>query len=127
MSGSALPNTFRLIICRGCSVHELLRPAGLLPSVSRAFDTPLGSGEFLPPAGVCYRALRRLPGRDLHPLERRVFQDAPWIGTIRNTRISGQALAERLSAHGGQQRTGWLPVNAVAGDWQNSGPETATD
>jgi hypothetical protein len=91
MSGSALPNTFRLIICRGCSVHELLRPAGLLPSVSRAFDTPLGSGEFLPPAGVCYRALRRLPGRDLHPLERRVFQDAPcWDYSFQRSAISVQ-------------------------------------
>jgi hypothetical protein len=80
MSGSALPNTFRLILSRGCSVHLLLRPAGLLPSLSRAFDTPLGSVGSLLPAGVCYRALRRLPGQDLHLLEHRVFQDAPSCG-----------------------------------------------
>jgi hypothetical protein len=55
-----------------------LRPAALLPSLSKAFDTPLRTvGSLLPP-GVCYRALRRLPGRDFHPLEHRVFvQDAP--------------------------------------------------
>ena len=80
MIGSALPNAFRLTICRGCSVHVLLRPAGLLPSVSRAFDTPLGAGGSLRSAGVCYRALRRLPGQDFHLLEQRVFQDAPWKG-----------------------------------------------
>src|SRR5581483_1118101 len=56
----------------------MLRPAGLLPSLSRALDTPLGSVGSLLPAGVCYRALRRLPGQDLHLLEQRVFQDAPW-------------------------------------------------
>src|ERR1035437_7132445 len=50
---------------------------GLLPSVSKALDTPLGSVGSLLPAGVCYRALRRLPGQDLHLLEQRVFQDAP--------------------------------------------------
>jgi hypothetical protein len=44
----------------------------------RAFDTPLGSVGSLLPAGVCYRALRRLPGQDFHLLEQRVFQDAPW-------------------------------------------------
>ena len=80
MSGSALSNTFRLIICRGCSVHFMLRPAGLLPSLSRAFDTPLGTVGSLLPAGVCYRVLRRLPGQDFHLLEQRVFQDAPWTG-----------------------------------------------
>src|ERR1035438_10583110 len=29
------------------------------------------------PAGICYRALRRLHGQDLHLEEQRVFQDAP--------------------------------------------------
>src|SRR5665213_1851254 len=56
-----------------------LRPAGLLPSLSRAFDTPLRTvGSLLPP-GVCFPALRRLPGRDFHPLEHPVFQDAPFL------------------------------------------------
>src|SRR5271166_92949 len=55
----------------------MLRPAGLLPSLARAFDTPLRTvGSLLPP-GVCFRALRRLPGQDFHLLEQRVFQDAP--------------------------------------------------
>ena len=56
----------------------MLRPASLLPSLSRAFDTPLRAvGSLLPP-GVCYRALWRLPGRDFHPPENRVFQDASY-------------------------------------------------
>jgi hypothetical protein len=46
--------------------------------LSRAFDTPLGSVGSLLPAGVCYRALRRLPGQDFHLLEQHVFQDAPF-------------------------------------------------
>jgi len=40
MSGSALPNTFRLTIWRGFRVSRCflsLRPAGLLSSLSRAF------------------------------------------------------------------------------------------
>ena len=77
MIGSALPNTFRLIICRGCSVHGALRPASLLPSLSKALDAPLWPVGSLLSAGACYRALWRLPGRDSHPLEERVFQDAP--------------------------------------------------
>ena len=59
-----------------------LRPAGLLPSLSRAFDTPLRTVGFLLPPGVCFRALRRLPSRDFHPLEHYVFQDAPWRKSI---------------------------------------------
>src|ERR1700681_1237564 len=38
------------------------------PSVE-ALDTPLGPPAFRPIPGVCYSALRRLPRRDLHPLE----------------------------------------------------------
>jgi hypothetical protein len=55
----------------------MLRPASLLSAV-RTFDAPLWPRESLPSAGACYRALRRLPGRVFHPLEERVFQDAPW-------------------------------------------------
>src|SRR3954453_19288924 len=56
----------------------MLRPASLLPSLSTAFEAPLGRTAFLPSSGACYRALRRLPGQVLHLLEERVFQDAPW-------------------------------------------------
>jgi hypothetical protein len=42
---------------------------GLAPSVE-ALDTPLGPPGFLPLPGVCSSALRRLPRRDLHPLEK---------------------------------------------------------
>jgi hypothetical protein len=45
--------------------------------LSRALDTPLGSVGSLLPAGVCDRALWRLPGQDLHLLDQRVFEDAP--------------------------------------------------
>ena len=31
--------------------------------------------------GASYRALRRLPGRDLHPLAWRSFEDAPWCAS----------------------------------------------
>jgi hypothetical protein len=41
---------------------------GLAPSVE-ALDTPLGPPGSRPTPGVCYSALRRLPRRDLHPLE----------------------------------------------------------
>ena len=41
---------------------------GLAPSVE-ALDTPLGPPASRPMPGVCYSALRRLPRRDLHPLE----------------------------------------------------------
>jgi hypothetical protein len=73
----------------------LLRPAGLLPSVSRAFDTPLGSVGSLLPAGVCYQALRRLPGQDLHLLDQRVFQDAPLNHPTRTVRPDCNRSVER--------------------------------
>jgi len=49
------------------------------PLFSRALDTPLGAVGSLLPAGVCYRALRRLPGQDLHLLEQRVFRTHHFI------------------------------------------------
>ncbi len=42
---------------------------GLAPSVE-ALDTPLGRRDSHHAPGVCYSALRRLPRRDLHPLEK---------------------------------------------------------
>ena len=50
MSGSALP-PFRLLMSRGCKVHLNVRPADLLPSLSRAFDTPLGRWDLSPRLG----------------------------------------------------------------------------
>ena len=49
------------------SLHVAAR--GLAPSVE-AFDTPLGPQPSPAVPGVCYSALRRLPRRDLHPLEK---------------------------------------------------------
>jgi len=54
MTGSALSNTFRLILWRGCSVHLMLRPASLLPSLSTAFDAPLWPVASLLSAGACF-------------------------------------------------------------------------
>jgi len=51
-------------------------PPGTPGKVQRPFRSGLLFGS-LPPAGVCYRALRRLPGQDSHLLEPRVFEDAP--------------------------------------------------
>src|SRR5207249_6355878 len=42
---------------------------GLAPSVE-ALDTPLEPRNSRHALGVCYSALRRLPRRDLHPLEK---------------------------------------------------------
>src|SRR6266487_4195916 len=42
---------------------------GLAPSVE-ALDTPLGPRDSRHAPGVCYSALRRLPRRDFHPLEK---------------------------------------------------------
>src|SRR5688500_4575629 len=59
---------------------------GLAPSVE-ALDTPLEPRNSHHALGVCYSALRRLPRRDLHPLEkndtmtalaRAHHHDAPW-------------------------------------------------
>ena len=49
------------------SLHVAAR--GLAPSVE-ALDTPLGPRESPRASGVCYSALRCLPRRDLHPLEK---------------------------------------------------------
>src|ERR1035437_8345539 len=102
MSGSALPNTFRLIICRGFSVHLILRPACLLPSFSKALDAPLWPVASLPSAGACYRALRRLPGQVLSLLEERVFQDAACAYSNAGTRsVRENIAAHRAGAWGG--------------------------
>jgi len=37
---------------------------------AEAVDVPLGTRGSLPAPGTCYPALRRLPGRDFHPLEK---------------------------------------------------------
>jgi len=43
--------------------------ARVLAPSEEAWDTPLETPRSLPAPGVCYSALRRLPRRDLHPLE----------------------------------------------------------
>src|SRR5437016_2737771 len=68
----------------------MLRPASLLPALSQAFDAPLWPVGSLLSAGACYRVLWRLPGRDLHPREVRVFQDAPCLD------VTGHALSDTV-------------------------------
>src|SRR2546422_1323446 len=60
--GSRIVNLSRLQASRHVAARVLA------PSVE-ALDTPLGPSRSLPMPGVCYSALRRLPRRDLHPLE----------------------------------------------------------
>jgi hypothetical protein len=60
--GSRVVNLTRLQASRDVAAR------GLAPSVE-ALDTPLGPPKSLSMPGVCYSALRRLPRRDLHPLE----------------------------------------------------------
>src|SRR5713101_8414479 len=76
----------------------MLRPASLLPALSQAFDAPLWPSGSLLPAGACYRALRRLPGRISHPLEQRVFQDAP----CSDCSGVGRALSEQIAPLSGR-------------------------
>ena len=61
-----LPHVRRLSRLQA-SLHVAAR--GLAPS-EEAFDTPLGPRPSPAAPGVCYSALRRLPRRDLHPLEK---------------------------------------------------------
>ena len=74
---------------------------GLAPS-EEALDTPLEPRESPHALGVCYSALRRLPRRDLHPLETNgvkqtvlcpLRHDAPCRDCMKNARYllrSGQ-------------------------------------
>jgi hypothetical protein len=64
-----------------------LSPLHLLALSEEALDTPLGAHGSHRTSGVCYSALRCLPRRDLHPLEkndriraraRRHRHDATW-------------------------------------------------
>ena len=74
----------------------------LAPSVE-ALDTPLGPPGSLPMPGVCYSALRRLPRRDLHPLEKNDLKqtmfcllrhDAPWTDLYGRCPQCGTASAD---------------------------------
>ena len=72
MSGSALPIVTLTRLQR--SLHAAAR--ALAPS-KEALDTPLSPPTSPRRTGACYPALRRLPGRDSHPLACHSFQDAP--------------------------------------------------
>src|SRR5712691_4173866 len=70
---------------------SLVVAARVLAPSEEALDTPLGPRDFHHPPGVCYSALRCLPRRDLHPLEkndamtalaRSHHHDAPWADNI---------------------------------------------
>jgi hypothetical protein len=89
--GSRVVNLSRLQASRDVA-------ARVLALSGETLDTPLGPRDSHPAPGVCYPALRRLPGRDLHPLEtndpmgalaRSHHHDAPW-GYL--TRATGYGL-----------------------------------
>lgn len=78
--------------------------ARVLAPSKEALDTPLGPRGSHRAPGVCYSALRRLPRRDLHPLEQNSVKqtmpcplrhDAPREKLIK-ARMSMLALAEEL-------------------------------
>ena len=82
--GSRIVNLSRLQASRQVAARVLAPSA-------EALDTPLGPPGSLPMPGVCYSALRRLPRRDLHPLEMNdakqtlpclLLHDAPWRNSI---------------------------------------------
>src|SRR5262249_29500626 len=50
---------------------RVLAPRCAAVAASRAFGAPLGRQDLSRTAGACFPALRRLPGRDWYPLERR--------------------------------------------------------
>ena len=99
-TGSALSYTFRLDYDVAMAFTFRWGPACLPSALLRTFDTPLWRLGSLLPAGVCYRALQGLPGRDFHPLEQRVFQDAPWIRlkVVRRRQTPTALRGERLLA-----------------------------
>ena len=68
MSGSAPP----LFLLRGCSRS----PRAC--SLRRGFRRPAWPAASRRQAGACYRALRRLPGRDSHPQVWTSFRGATW-------------------------------------------------
>ena len=98
---------------------RVLAPRCAACAASRALDAPLGLQGLPRQPGACYPALRRLPGRDSHPLDMRSMQqpllalagsaepllrDAPWrdSGAIPNER--GAKVARFASAHGAIRR-----------------------
>src|SRR3974377_617175 len=77
------------------------------PPYGKAFDTPLSPVGSLLPVGVCYRALRRLPGQDFHLQEQRVLQDAP---------LKNGSRAENLRNYGRNNNSPatvawWIPIS----------------
>ena len=75
----------------------LMVAARVLAPSAEALDAPLGPAESLLPLGACYPALRRLAGRDFHPLETRsairlrprpapLLHGASWPGVYRASR-----------------------------------------
>ena len=104
--GSRIVNLSRLQASRNVA-------ARVLASSVEACDTPLGPSASRPMPGVCYSALRRLPRRDLHPLETnsvkptmscRLRHDAPCApcSTASRTPPRAQQPAPRGAARLGQ-------------------------
>ncbi len=94
--GSRVVNLSRL----QASLHVAARA---LASSAEASDTPLETPRSLPALGACYSALRRLPRRDLHPLEMGSVKqtavallrhDAPWRDSRSSARRSRGVVCE---------------------------------
>ena len=88
-------NMSRLQASRHVAAHVLA------PS-EEALDTPLGPPRSLAVPGVCYSALRRLPRRDLHPLE---------TNSVKQTLTSASSRRERGRSYPRPcRKTAWLQV-----------------
>jgi hypothetical protein len=102
MIGSALPNTFRLIILTRLQRSPVVAARWLAPLCFKGFRHS-GAGGLLRSAGVCYRALRRLPGRDFSP--------------ARTTRLSGRTTLTILS------KTTWRAPSKTSPEGGQSCPQ----
>lgn len=82
-AGSLPSSAFCCTPSQGLCSTSAVRPytdfvaARFVAALKQTIDAPLWPRGSLTTAGACYQALQRLPGRDFHPQEERVFQDAP--------------------------------------------------
>jgi hypothetical protein len=106
---------------------------GLAPSVE-ALDTPLGPRESPRASGVCYSALRRLPRRDLHPLEksdkmlalaRPHRHDATWDQCKVDAAISVRHLFEKGRLHSAVFNAQLPPRSVGNATWKVGRPRCA--
>lgn len=88
---------------------RVLAPRCTALAASRALDVPLGTRGSLPAPGTCYPALRRLPGRDLPPLEKRSLNGSRPALARGSASVRHDAPSAKVSA---SRRTTSSPISA---------------